>query len=172
MWTSTSSMQSVFQSLIRLPWHQQTMIRKYVLPFKGSCSALMMSIRELSNECMFKLSYILDRSWGTEMRDVSICAIQIQYFSATKIQYFSAGSVVKRWDYMHTVRSKPAPSDAGNGILSELIALSRNRACLCRPSTPESQEYCGRPGFWDTEFRPPGMLFVELSRVELTRQVC
>lgn len=43
---------------------------KGILPFMVSCSARMMSIRELSRECMFRLSYILERScektqaWG------------------------------------------------------------------------------------------------------------
>lgn len=36
---------------------------KAISPFIGSCSARMMSIRELSRECMFRLSYILVRSW-------------------------------------------------------------------------------------------------------------
>lgn len=35
---------------------------KAISPFIGSCSARMMSIRELSRECMFRLSYILVRS--------------------------------------------------------------------------------------------------------------
>lgn len=38
---------------------------KTVLLFIGSCSARMMSMRELSRECMFRLSYILERSWKT-----------------------------------------------------------------------------------------------------------
>lgn len=66
-WTWTCSLAS------KALWNSQdesTMSRKWILPLRGSCSALMMSIRELSNECMFKLSYILDRScdrqsWGT-----------------------------------------------------------------------------------------------------------
>lgn len=37
--------------------------KEEALLFIGSCSARMMSIRELSRECMLRLSYILERSW-------------------------------------------------------------------------------------------------------------
>lgn len=160
MWTSTSSMyvQSVFQSRIRLPWHKQRYQEMYL-----TLQRVLLCPHDVDQGALQRMHVQAVIHPGPILRNrvegcVNVCNTD--------------GKQVVLWNYGMACTQ----SGAGNGILSELIALSRNRACLCRPSSalghPWIPGILRQTGFWDTEFRPSGMLFVELSRVELTRQVC